>query len=168
MDTELREFLQQMEQRLEARLEAQASQVERAVNFLLEEVQNLRVAFEARMDALESRMDKLESQLSALRIEVTEKLMGIGERFRSFGLQFGALEARVAQELTENRHKVELLMKSVEQLQDRQSDTGKRLNEFSIVVGTMTERIDTLADDMRQRFRLVNDRLAGIEQRNVA
>ena len=86
------------------------------------------------------------------------------ERFQSVLDRLDALERRVGQ-LSSGLGELRL------QFVNLHSDFGKlvvRLDGVDASIYELTMRVNGLGDDMRQRFRLVTDRLYAVEQRLAA
>jgi|SRR5687767_4415066 len=96
----------------------------------------------------------IRAELQLLRLEMRERFVSVDDQMRTLALRVQQFEAGTQRELAG-------LKEDVSQLGDRMKnvETG--------IVG-IHSRIDTLGDDMRQRFRSVNERLGGIEKRTAA
>jgi chromosome segregation ATPase len=121
------------------------------------DVSTLKVEFaEIRADVSTLKNDtiSIRSELASLRLEMTERFISVDEQMRTLTRRVQQFEENTTRELTG-------LKEGVSQLNDRMKSVE------TAVVG-VHGRIDTLGDDMRQRFRVVNDRLSTIEKRNAA
>ncbi|MEX0890867.1 MAG: hypothetical protein WEB88_01775 [Gemmatimonadota bacterium] len=86
------------------------------------------------VDALGSRMDRLE-------LEMRERFISVDDQLRAAR----ASDALLLERLTEVR--------------DQSARQGERLDRVETGIADITTRVDSLADEMRQRFRVVNERL---------
>ena len=126
---------------------------------------------EARMDRLETRMDALEARMGGLegRMGGLEGRMGsmhveMLERFQSVNDRLDAME-----------HRVQTMSVGFDdvrgQLAATRADVEKivhRLDRMDTTIYEQTMKLNSVPDEMRQRFRGVTDRLAGVEQRLAA
>lgn len=77
-----------------------------------------------------------------------DRLTSIEERLTTLTLRVEQLEQRV-----------DVLAKGLDVLEDRVDALTVRVGGVEAGLLTLSGRVDDLADDMRQRFRVVNDRL---------
>lgn len=107
----------------------------------------------------------IRSQLESLRIEMNERFISVDEQMRTLTLRVQQFEAGTQRDLV-------LLKENVSNLGNRMKDMetqlGNRMKNIETGFVGLHGRIDTLGDDMRQRFRGLNDRLSAIEKRNAA
>ncbi len=133
-------------------------------------------ALEGRMDALEGRMDRLERRVDAMDLKFEEKFIGVYERLASLRLaqeQFerrilARLDAMVAQ-IAANREAIEGLREDGVRLREEIAGlragvarVEERVNAVEANLLGLNDRVDDLSEDMRQRFRVVNDRLSSL------
>jgi septal ring factor EnvC (AmiA/AmiB activator) len=105
-----------------------------------------------RLDAMSARMDTLEASVSELRAEIRERFTDVAEQFRTSAQRQELFEERVTGELAGVRRDVVALHEVV-------TEHGSRLQRLETGVLDVNTRLDELAADMRQRFRLVHERL---------
>ena len=152
-------FVERIEDRFQdfdarfARLEARFAQIDARFDQMDERFAQM----DERFDQIDERFDRLDASITTLRVE-------IGEKFQSVYDRLDALDDRVerlAAASDEVRHQLVLLRTDVDKL-------VIRLDRVDANVYGVTTRINGLGDDMRQRFRLVNERLTTLEQRLAA
>ncbi|MGH7470265.1 MAG: hypothetical protein ACRENP_20170, partial [Longimicrobiales bacterium] len=68
--------------------------------------------------------------------------------------------ARVVSEITDLRNEIARLSIRIDHLTEKVDRIAGRLDRVEAGLLHFNERFDGLSDDLRQRFRLVNDRLA--------
>src|SRR5690606_2329818 len=136
MDAELKAYLDGMVETITSRIDARFTRVEE------------------RLDGVEERLDGLEGEVRGLRAEFTAMRTEFGERFIGIDERFGSMELRVEQFEVRVTGRLDSLDEQAKQLVVR---TGA-VEQHMLNLNT---RVDVLADDMRQRFRVLNDRLAG-------
>ncbi len=121
-----------------------------------------------RLDRLEGRMDRLEVKMDALQTEVREGFLSVADRFTSLGYRIRNLEDRVA--LIEAAIPVLLdpFKPVVARIEAAMQGVREEMIRTRTDLGHVNVRLDGIADDMRQRFRGVSDRMLAIEQRLAA
>jgi chromosome segregation ATPase len=139
--------------RLEAALAKQEARFDRFMELMASHFEAMQGRIDERMDRLEQRMDRLEEsmdrlegRLDAMDRKFTEMFIGVNERFASARLRAKQFEARVSGLL-------ETMGSDLARLTDRM--TALEANTLAL-----NERVDGLADDMRLRFRQVDERLS--------
>ena len=95
--------------------------------------------------------ERLDARIDALRNEMRDGFISVDERFRTMESRLDRLEARIAQ-----------LETRMSQLETRLGDIETRLSAVEREVAQINSRLDTLSDDMRQRFRVLTDRVAAL------
>jgi chromosome segregation ATPase len=110
------------------------------------------VALEARQFALEARQEQLDGSVAGLRVEMRERFLDMSEQFRTLVQRQDLFEERVLEELGG-------VSRQLAAVQDVLSQHGSRLQRLEVGVLDVNVRIDDLSSDMRQRFRLVHERL---------
>jgi len=110
---------------------------------------------EQRVDALGSRMDRLEQRVDALSGTVD----ALGGRMDRLELEMRERFISVDDQLRAARASDALLLERLAEVRDQSARQGERLDRVETGIADMNMRVDSLADDMRQRFRLVNERL---------
>ncbi|MEX0892315.1 MAG: hypothetical protein WEB88_09100, partial [Gemmatimonadota bacterium] len=108
-------------------------------------------AIDARFQAVDERFDAIDTRL----LSIEERFIGVDDQFRTLTIRMEFFEQRVDHRLHRLTNEMTLLRELTEQI-----DTRTRGTEIG--VGDLNARVDTLAEDMRQRFRVVNDRLAAV------
>lgn len=151
-----------MDAELEARFDQLAELIARSF-----EAQNER--FDRRMDALEGRMAALEARLDAMDAKFEEKFLGVYERLDSERAAREQFERRVTdrldamgREIADLRQVVVRLEGRIEGLREGVAHLEVRVTELEKGTVRANARLDALSDDMRQRFRLVNERLSSL------
>ena len=112
---------------------------------------------EQRMDKLEQRMDRLEQRMDAMHTEMLERFESVLDRLNDLEKRVGVIGANV-----------EALQIQVFDLRGDVQRIEKRMTDVESSIYEVTTRVSGLGDDMRQRFRVVTDRLAAVEQRLAA
>jgi len=121
-----------------------------------------------RLDSLARQVGSLAGGLEALRVEMVERFESVDQRFRTLELRMTLHENKVIERLELVAAEIELLKGHVASLDANFARLHTRLDPLEAAVSSWAATTAALADDMRQRFRAVNDRLAGIEQRLAA
>lgn len=133
-------------------------------------------ALERRVDALERRIESLERRVDAMDLKFEEKFIGVYERLASARLAQEQFERRVldrldtmAQEIAANREAINglreddaRLREDLAALRDGVARLDERVSVVEVSLLGLNDRLDGLSEDMRQRFRTVNDRLAAL------
>jgi hypothetical protein len=88
-----------------------------------------------RFESIDQRFQSIDERFDALHLEMTERFISVDERFRS-------VEERL------------------DLLTDKTAAVERRTGRFEEEMVALNGRFDNLSDDMRQRFRLVNERLS--------
>ena len=102
---------------------------------------------ERRQEALEQRIEALEQRMDAMELRFDERFQSLGERFATMELRIEQFEVRVTGRL--------------DSLDARTKQLEVRTGSIEQNLLNLNTRMDVLSDDMRQRFRVLNDRLAG-------
>jgi predicted nucleic acid-binding Zn-ribbon protein len=110
------------------------------------------VALEERQVALEARQEQLDGSVAGLRVEMRERFLDMSEQFRTLVQRQDLSEERVLEELGG-------VSRQLAAVQDVLAQHGSRLQRLEVGVLDVNVRIDDLSSDMRQRFRLVHERL---------
>jgi len=103
---------------------------------------------EARFQRLEARFDALETGIAALRIEMNERFESVNNRLNSVDKRLEQLTSsgdRVRDQVSGLRIEVDQLV--------------RRFDAVDYGMYHLNQRIENFSDDMRQRFRVVNERL---------
>ncbi|MEX2283938.1 MAG: hypothetical protein WEE89_15745 [Gemmatimonadota bacterium] len=158
------EHMQMFEDRITNRVEL----VARAVAVLEERMTALEermTALEERMTALEERVTAIETRvgvladgLDAFRIWTEEQFLGVFDRFRVMEVRFDHVDAQVA----ELRALVITLTARVDGAERRTDLVAQRMVKLEKRYETIEHRLNGFGEDMRQRFRLVNEQLAAL------
>jgi chromosome segregation ATPase len=109
----------------------------------------------ARNDQVERRLDGLEAEVERMGAENADRFHTIEERLASLELRLGTFEGRVAAEFLEVRQQLA-------QLTLRMDNLTARVDRLEDNLLQLNGRVDALAEERRQRFRVVNDRLGGL------
>ncbi len=152
-------------------------------------------ALEARMDRLEARVDGLEARMKSFETSVAERFQSVDEQIRAtqrnldrladalrtdlLKLEDGTIQVRA--DMNERFGRLEKGMEALTlgELRERMHVLSERVDHLGgSVVGrlegvekelsNLTGQVNGLTDDMRQRFRAVNDRLVDIDRRLAA
>jgi len=158
---------------VEERLHEEIQGVERRLH---DEIGGVEARLTRRLDAVDARLD-------TLRGEIAERFESVDQRFRTPELRMTLFENRhaarneqVAAELavirtaidTGIRGELEVLKKQVASLDASLVRLNGRLDLLEAAVSSWAGGMAGLGEDVKQRFRVMNDRLAGIEQRLAA
>jgi hypothetical protein len=108
---------------------------------------------------MEARMDALERRGAAMHVEMTEKFIAVDARFRTLELRMEQFEARVLGRLDGVDHRLEAVELALVGVQTRTASVEQRLDALEDHLLATNVRLDDLAEELRQRFRVVNDRL---------
>jgi chromosome segregation ATPase len=143
---------------------------------LHEEIQGVRLDMQGVEQRLTRRLDSVDARLDTLRAEMAERFESVDHRFRALELRMTLFENRYAVELsairtaldTEIRGELELLKKQVASLSAGVALLNGRLEPLEAAVSSWAASTAGLGEDVKQRFRVMNERLAGIEQRLAA
>ena len=137
--------------------------------------------FKAKMaqhfEVLEVRLEeRLGARIDAVRIELRNEMrdgfISVDERFRSMEARLDRLEVRIAQletrmgsletRMSQMDTRMSQLDTRMNQLEARHGDIEARLSAIERELTHINTRLDTLSDDMRQRFRVLTDRVAAL------
>ena len=143
---------------------------------LHDEIQGVRVDMDGLEQRLTKRLDSVDARLDSLRAEMVERFESVDQRFRALELRMTLFENKYAAELsairtaldTGIRGELELLKKQVASLEGSLVRLNGRLDPLEAAVSSWAASTAGLGEDVKQRFRVMNDRLAGIEQRLAA
>ncbi len=126
------------------------------------------VAIDGRLDRLEDRVGRLEGSMDSLRTEVREGFLSVADRFTTLEYRMRNLEDRTA--LIEAAIPVLLdpITPVIAKLEAAMQGVREEMIRTRADIGNVNERLDGIADDMRQRFRGVSDRMMAIEKRLAA
>ena len=91
--------------------------------------------FEAMQAYMDRRFDGLERRVESMHVEFTENFTSVDERFRS-------------------------VEKRLDLLTDKVTSVDRRSTNMEEEMVALNGRFDSLSDEMRQRFRVVNERLS--------
>jgi chromosome segregation ATPase len=152
MDAELQQYLERLERKFDG-LVSLFEQMEARNGERFAQLEARMTQLEARMTQQEARQDRLERRLDALEAQVREGFLGVNDRFQAMALAIEQFERRVQSSITAMQHDITKLKLQVDSLIERTD----RLED---AVLHQTERLNGLGEDMRQRFRVVNERLA--------
>ncbi len=180
MDAETKAYLDRMMERIAGHFEVLAAHLD---------------AHDRRFDALEQRLDALEGRVGRLEISVAERFQSVDEQLRALQGRADNLETVLKMELVQVEYRIvefraeadERFVRlekgmqalALDELRERVSLVVEHLNHLGGgVFGrldavekqllALTGQVNGLADDMRQRFRVVNDRLGEIDRRLAA
>src|SRR5688500_17757050 len=120
------------------------------------------VRVNARLSSLEDRMSSLEDRMSAvedgqarMRTEMNERFISLEDQFRTLSLKTELFETRIESTLA-------VLSGELVAVKDQGWQLNARMKNIEVGIGDLNGRVDHLGDEMRQRFRLVNERLAAV------
>lgn len=150
-DAELRAHFAETDERFERMMTLMASQFEAMQAHFDKRFD----ALEGRMGALEGRMDALDKRVDAMNRKFEEKFIGVYERLDSERKAREQFERRVMGRLDAMGRHIAAVRKDVAHLDARVTGLEKRMDGVDA-------RLDGLSEDMRQQFRVVNERLAGL------
>jgi hypothetical protein len=111
---------------------------------------------------LERRMAALEARLDAMDARFSERFIGIDERFATMRLSMEQFQARMQDVADTMAREIGRLDPRLAALEDGLVRVSHRLAAAGDHMVGLNERVDGLSDDMRLRFRQVNDRLSGL------
>ena len=158
MDAETRAFfekyfglIQQELERTNVRLTAIEDRLT-AVEDRLTAVEDRLTRLESRVGVLDDRADSHEQAIASLRLEMRERFISTDEQLRTMTIRMQHFEARVEDSLA-------TISRDVAAVREDVSHLTVRMKNVEIGIGDLNSRVDTLADDMRQRFRIVQERL---------
>jgi len=157
--------LEQVQIHLHADIEAAAQGVERR---LREEIRGVRLDLAGVEQRLTRRLDSVDARLDALRAEMVERFESVDQRFRALELRMTLFENKVTDRLDVITAEMELLKGKVAALDANLARLHTRLDPLEAALGSWAAGIAALGEDVKQRFRVVNERLTGIEQRLAA
>lgn len=144
MDDETRGFLEKYFGLIQRELER--------TNTRLEAIENRLGSLENRVGALEDRSTSHEQALDTLRLEMRERFISIDEQLRTLTVRMQHFETRVEDSLA-------IISRDVGALDQSVAHLTVRMKNVEVGIGDLNGRVDTLGDDMRQRFRDVHERL---------
>ena len=158
---------------VQLQLHADIEGVERRLH---EEIQGVRLDLERVEQRLTKRLDSVDARLDTLRAEMAERFESVDQRFRALELRMTLFENRYAAELsairtaldTGIRGELELLKSQVASLDASLVCLNGRFDPLEAAVSSWAASTAGLGEDVKQRFRVMNERLAGIEQRLAA
>jgi chaperonin cofactor prefoldin len=132
-----------------------------------ERVENRLERLEQRMDALEQRMDASEQRVDNLHAEMIERFQAVNDRFATMDLRFDQVISRidhlgVRQEMLERQFEPfpDLVRELEKSMGSAFTASLKQLEGVQFHLVIVSERLDTISEEMRQRFRTVNERLS--------
>ncbi|MGH7446505.1 MAG: hypothetical protein ACRELT_03030 [Longimicrobiales bacterium] len=139
----------------------------------LEEVSTRLSALEDRATKVEDRARRSEDSIASLRTEMRERFISaedsiasvrieMRERFISVEDQIRTLTLRMQHGETRVEDSLGAIARDVAALKENQEQLTARVKNVELGIGDLNARIDTLGDDMRQRFRGVHERLAAV------
>lgn len=105
---------------------------------------------------LDQRMDGFEHRLDALTVEMREGFIAVNERFRTMEQRIDQFEARVTDQLATLNSELADVKRGLARIERRVTN----LENQSVATNA---RLDGLHLDMRQRFRVLTDRVGAIE-----
>lgn len=144
MDAETRAFFEKYFGLIQQELER--------TNVRLTAIEDRLTSLENRTGTLEDLADRHEQAIASLRLEMRERFISTDEQLRTLTLRMQHFEARVEDSLAIISRDIDAIDQNVAQL------TG-RMKNVETGIGDLNARVDILADDMRQRFRSVHERL---------
>ena len=125
---------------------------------IVEHLESMGTQQSERFRAIDARFDAIERRLSS----IDEQFLSVNERFATMQLSIDQLTARVVSEVTDLRNEIARLSIRVDHLTEKVDRISGRLDRVDSGLLHFNERFDGLSSDMRQRFRIVNDRLAAL------
>lgn len=173
MDTETAARFDALEERLEARIERLAELVAKSfaaqnerldriearldriearldgVEARLDGVETRLDGVETRLDGVEGRLERLEDRVAAMDLKFSERLITVDDRFRTLGLAIELFEGRIT-------GKVDGALEQLDHLDGRVGRLEIRFEGVESELVNVNGRLDTLGDDVRQRFRVVH------------
>jgi len=138
-------------------LRGQISAMQEQISSMDERLGRLEVrmdASDARLGVMAIQIGGVRSDLETLRFEMRERFISADEQMRTLSQRVQVFETRVGDDL-------DIVVRQLASLQERM----KAVEEGNL---NFNRRLDTLGDDMRQRFRLVIERLGEMDKRNAA
>jgi hypothetical protein len=138
---------------MDAELKQYLEELSRKFDLLVDHFERMEARHAERFDLLEGRQERLERRLGALEVQVREGFIGVQQRFQAMALGMEQFERRVQSSISDMQHDITKLRAQVDSL-------GERTARLEDAVLQQTERLNGLNEDMRQRFHVVNDRLA--------
>jgi chromosome segregation ATPase len=148
---------------MDAELKAGIERLDRRFDKLIAFLEGMELRNLQRFERSEARMEQLENRIS-------EQITGVNERLSSMALRIEQFEGRVVgklagldevrQEIIGVRQEIAGVRQEVLQVRNRLDHLSERVDHLEDALLKLGVRLDSLSDDMRQRFRVVNDRLA--------
>jgi chromosome segregation ATPase len=153
MDTELRATLDRFERYFEL-IQQQLSQHEAQFAALREISSSLRTDVGAVRTEMTASRTEMTERFGAMQTEMTERFISVDEQLRTLTMRVQQFEVRAQRDL--------------DAVKGAMTDLSQRMTAVEDSIVELHRRVDTLSDDMRQRFRGVNERLTSIERRSAA
>ena len=113
---------------------------------------------EERIGKLEERVGRLEERFDRLELRTEERFESVFDHFRVLDRRLDNIEAV----LVDVRAQMATLTARVDGAEHRVALVAERMQRLEKGYETLDLRVAGFADDVRQRFRLVNDRLAAL------
>jgi chromosome segregation ATPase len=131
----------------------------------------LRAEMNARFEVSDTRLAELSQRFEQFRVETNERLQSVFDRLglveKRLDRAFVAIDElrtevrRVAAESVELRGEIAEMRGEIAELRGDFAGFTDKIVKVESRVDRVQSSINSLSDDMRQRFRLVNERLAG-------
>ena len=96
----------------------------------------------------------------SLRVLVTERFIAMDQQFATMGLRMEQFEKRLEMSVAAVRQGLDELTLRVDHIAENVQQLISRMDRLDKSVIDLNERLDGMSEDMHQRFRVVNDRLA--------
>jgi chromosome segregation ATPase len=164
--------------RMDSDLTARLDRFERYFELMQEQHLQVRAdiaALDRKTDGLQQQLNMQQTQLNGLQAQLNGQQAQLnGQKSQLIGLQAQLFEVRddLRTEMRERFESVDEQLRTLTRRVEHTDDNVLRVQQdLAIVKGGVVElhgRVDALGDDMRQRFRGVNERLGNLEKRNVA
>jgi methyl-accepting chemotaxis protein len=163
MEYATRADLDRMLEKIVGHIEATGMRTHQQLAVLESRLDRFEAGVEARFDAIEARFDAIEARFEA----IEDRIATMDERFSTLALRVEHFENRVMAAVRDVRDQVAILAERIDVLEARVGAVAGQVEEMNtrieaLEAGTLalSGRLDGVGEDMRQRFRIVNDRLA--------
>jgi septal ring factor EnvC (AmiA/AmiB activator) len=100
----------------------------------------------ARVLAQDTRQESFEKALASLHVEMRERFISADEQSRTLTLRIQHFEVRVEDSLG-------VVARDVTALREQTGQLANRMKNVEVGIGDLNARVDTLAEEVRQRFR---------------
>ena len=163
-------------------LQTQVTSLQTQVTSLQTQVTSLQTqvtTLQSQVAVVQDDQVSIRAELNSLRLEMTERFISSDEQIRTLTLRMEQFEANTRRDLVSLKdgtsrldqrifHLDERIFQLDERMKAGFSQQDERMKSVETGIVGVHARIDSLGDDMRQRFRGVTERLGQIEKRYAA